>query len=195
MSPIAQRLQACLHGRAVLMGIGNRWRADDAAGPQVIAHVADRVRASCIDAGDAPERHLGEAAEGNPETILLIDAVDFRGVPGDVALFGCDDLPSRLSTTHDASLSILMGYLRAMTGAEVLLLGIQPATTGFGEPMSTAVERAVQVVTDVLLAQLGEGSASSVCADQFSGSLQPSSPIDSVCKTPCKGVEEGGQSR
>jgi hydrogenase 3 maturation protease len=195
MSPIAQRLQACLQGTAVLMGIGNRWRGDDAAGPEVIARLAGRAGARCIEAGDAPERHLGEAVEGPPDGILLVDAVDFGGRAGEVALFGLEDLPTRLGTTHDVPLSVLMGYLRAMTGADVLLLGIQPETTGFGAQVSAAVDRAVGVVTDVLLAQLGEGPTVGTCACLSGGSLHPLNPVDAICSLPHKGAAEGGQRR
>lgn len=195
MSPIAQRLQACLQGTAVLMGIGNRWRGDDAAGPEVIARLAGRARALCIDAGDAPERHLGEAVEGPPDGILLVDAVDFGGRPGEVALFGLEDLPATLGTTHDVPLSVLMRYLRAMTGADVLLLGLQPETTDFGRRMSAAVDDAVRVVTDALLAQLGESPTVGTCACLSGGSSQPLHPVDSICSIPCKGTAEGGQRR
>jgi hydrogenase 3 maturation protease len=177
------------------MGIGNRWRGDDAAGPEVIARLAGRAGARCIDAGDAPERHLGEAAEGTPDSILLVDAVDFGGLPGEVAVFGLEDLPARLGTTHDVPLSVLMGYLRAMTGADVLLLGIQPETTGFGTRMSAAVDDAVGVVTDMLVAQLGQGPTVGTCASLSGGSLQPLNPVDSVCSIPHKGAAEGGQRR
>ena len=195
MSPIAQRLQTCLQGTVVLIGIGNRWRGDDAAGPEIIARLAGRAEALCIDAGDAPERHLGEAVEARPDAILLVDAVDFGGRPGEVALFGQTDLPSRLGTTHDVPLSVLMGYLRAMVEADILLLGIQPETTGFGTRMSAAVDDAVRVVTDVLLAQLGEERAAGACACLSGGSLQPSNPVDSTCSIPHKGAAEGGQRR
>ena len=195
MSPIAQRLQACLQGTAVLMGIGNRWRGDDAAGPEVIARLAGRAGARCIDAGDAPERHLGEAAEGAPDSILLMDAVDFGGLPGAVAVFGLEDLPARLGTTHDVPLSVLMGYLRAMTGADVLLLGIQPETTDFGTRMSAAVDSAVRVVTDMLLAQLGEGPTVGTCACLSGGPRHPLNPVDAICSIPHKGAAEGGQRR
>ena len=195
MSPIAQRLQACLQGTAVLMGIGNRWRGDDAAGPEVIARLAGRAEVRCIDAGDAPERHLGEAAEGTPDGILLVDAVDFGGCPGDVAVFGLEDLPARLGTTHDVPLSVLMGYLRAMAGADVLLLGIQPETTAFGDRISAAVDDAVGVVTDMLVAQLGEGPPAGACTCLSGESLQPSNPVDSTCSASHKGAAEGGRRR
>ncbi len=195
MSPSAQRLQAYLHGRAVLMGIGNRWRGDDAAGPAVIARVGARTHARCIDAGDAPERHLGEAVEGNPETILLVDAVDFGGAPGEAALFTMDDLPKRPGTTHDTSLSLLIGYLRATSGAEVILLGIQPGTTDFGDPMCPAVDDAVRAIADMLVARLGEAPELAACGAQPGRDMRPHGRIDSAQRPAGKGAEEGGQSQ
>lgn len=195
MSLIAQRLQTCLQGTAVLMGIGNRWRGDDAAGPEVVARLAGRADARCIDAGDAPERHLGEAVDGTPDGILLVDAVDFGGGPGEVAVFGLEDLPARLGTTHDVPLSVLMGYLRAMAGADVLLLGIQPETTAFGDHMSAAVDDAVGVVTEMLVAQLGKVPTAGTSACRSAEPRQPSNPVDSICSIPHKGAAEGGQRR
>lgn len=154
MSPGAERLKEFLTGRAVLLGIGNRWRGDDGAGPAVIDRVRGRVASRCIDAGEAPERHLREATAGAPKAIILIDAVDFGGAPGDIAVFGLEDLPRRLGTTHDVPLKTLMQYLRATGGAEVALVGIQPGSTAFGERLSSAIREAVEAVAGLLIAQL-----------------------------------------
>lgn len=195
MSPSALRLQASLHGKTVLMGIGNRWRADDAAGPEVASRLAGRSLARCIDAGDAPERHLGEAVEARPDAVLLVDSVDFGGAPGEVAVFALEDLPARLGTTHDVSLAVLMRYLRAMTRADILLLGIQPATTHFGGRMSAAVSDAVSVVTEMLAAQLGSDLLPDICTSLSSGPPCPAHAADSTHGIPRDGAEEGGRRR
>jgi len=158
----ADRLEQCLTLRPTLIGIGSRWHADDAAGPAVISRVSGCVAATCIDAGDAPERHLGEVIEGGPDAILLLDAVDFGGVPGEIAVFGVDELPGRLSTTHTSSLRLLMRYLRAESGCDVLLVGIQPASVAFGEPMSAAVTASVDALAGLLEAKLGGRAAAAL---------------------------------
>ena len=179
MSPGAERLKEFLTGRAVLLGIGNRWRGDDGAGPAVIDRVSGRVVGPCIDAGEAPERHLGEATVGAPEAIILIDAVDFGSAPGDIAVFGPEELPRRLGTTHDVPLKTLMQYLRATSGAEVALVGIQPGSTAFGEGLSAAVREAVEAVAGLLIVQLG-GSRQGAVAVRAGG---------------CAVDEEGGHNR
>jgi len=158
----ADRLEQCLTLRPTLIGIGSRWHADDAAGPAVISRVSGRAAAKCIDAGDAPERHLGEVVESGADAILLLDAVDFGGMPGEIALFTAEELPGRLSTTHTSSLRLLMRYLEAESNANVLLVGIQPASVAFGEPMSAAVTASVDALAGLLEARLGGRAAAAL---------------------------------
>lgn len=142
-------------GQAVIIGIGNRWRGDDAAGPAVIEQLAGLVDVVCIDAGDAPERHLGEAAQCSPGHIVLVDAVDFGGATGRIVSFTAEELSDRFGTTHDMSLHALMKYLEATTGAEISLLGLQPAATRFGDPMCEAVRQAVAEAARLLRERFG----------------------------------------
>jgi hydrogenase maturation protease len=172
MQAAADMLDNCLDGDTVIVGIGHRWRGDDAAGPALIDRLSGRVSARCLDAGDAPERHLGAAA-GASDTILLVDAVDFGGAPGEVAVFAERDLPDRFGTTHDVPLRLLMGYLRAQSGAAVLLLGIQPADTAFGAPMSGPVRASVELVAEMLTARLSRAGQASTCPSQ---ALRPALP-------------------
>jgi len=158
MQATARMLDECLNGDTVIVGIGNRWRGDDAAGPALIDRLSGRVSARCLDAGDAPERHLGAAADPT-DTILLVDAVDFGGAPGQVAVFAEPDLPDRFGTTHDVPLRVLMSYLQAQSGAAVFLLGIQPTHTAFGAPMSGEVRASVELVAQMLTARLARTPA------------------------------------
>ncbi len=143
----------------MLVGIGNRWRGDDGAGPAVIDRVRGQVSTRCIDAGEAPERHLGEATAGAPEAIVLLDAVDFGEAPGELAVFNLQDLPRRSGTTHDVPLRTLMHYLGAVSGADVLLVGIQPADTAFGSGLSAEVRAAVDAIADLLIGRYGRARA------------------------------------
>jgi hydrogenase 3 maturation protease len=155
-----ERFEQCLNRRPVLIGIGSRWHADDAAGPAVVSRVSGLVAVRCIDAGDAPERHLGEAIAGGADAIVLLDAVDFGGEPGEIAVLTAAELPDRLSTTHTSSLRLLMRYLATESDADVLLVGIQPAQIIFGQPMTEAVRAAVDAIAALLIARLGRHTAS-----------------------------------
>ena len=158
-APPMKLLERYLQRRPTLVGIGSRWHADDAAGPVLISSLSGRVAVRCLDAGDAPERHLGEMVESRGEAILMFDAVDFGGAPGELALFAAQEVSNRLATTHTSSLRLLMRYLEDEGGADVLLVGIQPASVAFGEPMSAAVTASVDALAEMFEAKLANRAA------------------------------------
>jgi hydrogenase 3 maturation protease len=179
----AERLES-LRGAAVVMGIGNRWRGDDAAGPLVVEALAGRTPARCIDAGEAPERHLGEALAGSPASIVLVDAVDFGGHPGELAVFAPEEMKGRLAMPHRVPMGTMMSYMRAMSGANLLLLGIQPAQTEFGEPVSEPVRRAVGTAVELLASRLdSEGEAETAVGGPTS--TRGRERTDPCCKCSC----------
>jgi hydrogenase 3 maturation protease len=132
---------------ALLLGVGNRFRGDDAAGPLICS------RLDCptaVDCGDAPERYTGLAGDELIERVLLIDAAEFGGGVGDVAFFGADDLVERFGTTHTSGLAVLSRFIRETYGKPVAVLGIQPGETGFGASISTAVRDTIDEITALL---------------------------------------------
>jgi hydrogenase 3 maturation protease len=181
----AESLTRFLERRPTLVGIGSRWRADDAAGPEIVSRVAGRIAAPCIDAGDAPERHLGEMMASGGKAILLLDAVDFGGAPGEMAVFTGEGLSQRSSTTHTSSLRLLMRYLEAESGADVLLVGIQPASVSFGRPMSAPVRAGVDALAGLIEAKLGGRDANALAsgvASQISGAWSREGGQDHPCR-------------
>jgi len=120
-------------------------RGDDGAGPALIREVAGRVAAECVDAGEAPENHLEPIARRRPEIVLIVDAVNFGGAPGEFRLFDDFDTAGGLSS-HAPSLGLLAEYLRARTSARLVLLGIQPASVAFRRPLSDSLARSVSAL-------------------------------------------------
>ncbi len=117
-----------LKGRVFLVGIGNTLRSDDAAGPELIERLEEKVGADLLDAGEVPESYLGR-----------IDAAELRAVPGTAAIIEIEDIKGKSLSSHQLGLDVFMRFLQAETGADVFLLGIQPRSTGFGEILSTEV--------------------------------------------------------
>ena len=135
---------------AMVLGIGNELRGDDGVGPEVARRLSGRCGVPVVNAGEVPENYLDLVRARSPERVLLIDAADFGGAPGDTALVRLDvgeTTSSRLPTTHCASLSVFARYLRTEIGTEVWLLGIQPASLEFGRPLSAPVAGAVERAT------------------------------------------------
>jgi len=119
-----------LRGRIVLAGVGCRGRGDDALGPVLARRLAGVSRIHAIDCGDRLEDWVGDIARESPDTVLVVDAVDFGGRPGAIAVVEADSLARSVLDTHRATLATAMAYLRWRTGADVLLVGVQPSPVG-----------------------------------------------------------------
>lgn len=144
------RLRNHLKGKIVIVGIGNTLRGDDGAGPELIRRLKNSFSHSqlppiyLIDAGEVPENYLQKIAGYKPDTILLVDAVDFRGRPGAARIAEASAIRNDSVSTHNASLKLVMEYLEKETRADIFLLGIQPGNMAFGSGLSEPVRRAVE---------------------------------------------------
>lgn len=140
-----------------IVGIGSDMRSDDAAGIEVVRRLRRGLSSPnvlLIEAGVAPENFTAEIRKFEPSHVILIDATDFGSEPGATILSEPEAITGRPISTHTMPLSLLAGYLRAQTTAKVVLLGIQPSSTGMGARMSEKVKGAVDELSAALLAQL-----------------------------------------
>ncbi len=145
-------LKKRLRGKVVIVGIGNTLRGDDGAGPKLIEQLKNSQlltlssKLSLISVGEVPENYLAKIAEHKPDTIMLVDAVDFGSEPGSVRLIEQDTLKEESFFSHNASIKLIISYLRKTTKGLVLLLGIQPTKnlqmgSGLSEPVKQAIRR------------------------------------------------------
>jgi len=145
-----------LNGKIVIVGIGNPLRGDDGAGPALINLLdkslsEERPALILIDGGDAPENHLGRILKENPDTVLVVDAADFRAEPGAVRIIQDKDIGAGGLTTHNASLKIILDLIKQETKASVLLLGIQPQNIRLGETLSDPVKNSLSELVELLV--------------------------------------------
>lgn len=151
---LAALLAERLTGRVVVMGIGNPLRGDDGAGTRLAELLEDTDGALVINAEEVPENHLGRVVQAHPDRVLLIDAVDLGATPGAVALLSVDELRGYAPSTHRVPLAVLADFLGQATGAEVLLLAMQPGRSGFGAGLTAEVEGSVSALATLLGALL-----------------------------------------
>lgn len=113
-------------------------------------HLADAMGSWAIDAGSVPENHLEKAVRLEPDTILIIDAVDFGGTPGEARLLDADVITTGGLSTHALSLGMATEYFMARTNARLAFLAIQPASLKHGEALSTEIFLTVSALQEVL---------------------------------------------
>ena len=148
--PFADDLKQNLNGKVCVIGIGNRLKGDDAAGPELIDRITGRSRFHCLDTGVAPENYLEKIVRIKPDTILLVDAMDFGGESGACRLFSADQITGGGLSSHALSLRMTCDYLQQRISARVFVLGIQPARVNMNGPLSAAVGAAVEKLADEL---------------------------------------------
>ncbi len=137
--------------KIVFVGVGNRSRGDDAAGPEIIDMLADRV-AHAIDAGPSPENITGAIKRLKPAAIVFIDALLFKDLtPGTPAIVEIDDIRHLGESAHTLSLDVVMGYLKSETGADVFMIGVQPARISEGEGLSRGMEKSLKGVAAIII--------------------------------------------
>lgn len=154
ISPVPEIPSLKMKDRVVIVGIGDRMRGDDAAGSVVATLLQKEVYKSnikVINAENAIENHLGTIEGFKPDTVVIIDAADFCGSPGEIRILTPEQLQESTTSTHTFSLPLLMRHIRSETGAECTVIGIQIKKTGFSEGLSPEVQRAVSLLAKTLL--------------------------------------------
>ena len=141
-------LARMLSGRVVVACVGNEWRGDDGAGPFVAKLLGSTDRVTILDCGETPENYLGVIVRLKPERLVVIDAADFGGRPGEVRVVARNEIGGGGVSTHAARLTILTDYVEAEAGAETFFLAIQPESTEFGRPLGAAVAAAAREVAE-----------------------------------------------
>lgn len=138
-----------------MVGVGNPLRGDDAVGPALVERLYGKIEADLLDVGEVPESYLSRITDLQPDTVLILDAVDVGAKPGSLAIIETSDLGNLNLSTHKMGLDLFMRYLQQLTGADVFMLGIQPQTTHLGEPLSPGVELILNCLESWLVKTLG----------------------------------------
>jgi len=145
---LSEFLEPLCGSNVLILGVGNGLKGDDAAGPLVCERLSGKLSAKVIDAGAAPENHIRPILEAAPSILLIVDAVDFGGQPGQIRLLGPEQIRKSGLSTHALSLHLFIDVLRREGDMDVHLIGIQAGHTRLGDPVSPAVEGAIETLVD-----------------------------------------------
>jgi len=142
-------LKSHLKGKVVIVGIGNTMRSDDGVGALLASRLKDKVAFRVFDVGVSPENYLEKIIKEGPDTIVIIDAVDFGAKPGEFQILEAQDLKTaNLFATHNASISLAINYLQSNLRADIIILIIQPKSIAFGEELSQEIARTLDNLED-----------------------------------------------
>ncbi|MCL2496827.1 MAG: hydrogenase maturation protease [Clostridiales bacterium] len=140
--------------KVAVLGIGSPLKTDDAAGMMVIEELVQRGVAGeqvlLIPGSTAPENFTGVIRGFAPDLLLAIDAAHMGLAPGAMALLDAEEQSGLEFSTHMLPFSVMLQYLAGMGVHEVLLLGLEPASTEFGLSATAPVTKAVRELATFL---------------------------------------------
>jgi hydrogenase 3 maturation protease len=141
--------------RVAFLGIGNEFNGDDAAGVwlsrQLFSVTKKSDRLLVLDCGQVPENSVGSLRRFHPDLIVLLDAADFGGEPGEVHWIDPLSTSGFSASSHTLPFSVLSKFLVKELGCEVGLIGIQPVSLEFDAGLSSAVKNfLVQLIKDLV---------------------------------------------
>lgn len=148
-------------GRVVVIGVGNEFRRDDAAGPEVVArlrgHVPDGVE---LFVNDGEPTALIEAWAG-AVLAVVVDAVHAHpGEPGRLhrlVLEGGSRTPDSPVSSHGLGLGEAIGLARALgrMPERLIVHAVEAADTAQGTGLTPAVTTVVPHLVAAVLRDLG----------------------------------------
>ncbi|HOX22683.1 MAG TPA: hydrogenase maturation protease [Elusimicrobiales bacterium] len=145
-------LEAARAKRAAFVFVGHPLRRDDGLGP----YLAQRFKCGStnhrvFDAGDALEGVAEDIIGFKPEIILIFDAAEFGGEPGEIRIFKPAELKAGVSvSTHSIPLPVMAALLESETGAEAFLVCVQLQDKSFGEGLAPPVAKAAESLLALL---------------------------------------------
>jgi hydrogenase maturation protease len=154
-----------------VIGLGNVICCDDGVGMHALARLRDSRSVpdtvTLVDGGTAGLLLLPYLADA--ERVILIDAVDVGAAPGTLVELDGEDWASAFAvhmTPHDVGLADLLGAAQ-LSGAwpdRLIILGVQPASTGLGTTLTPCVAAAVGGLVVAVAAQLDRWNAGALRA-------------------------------
>jgi hydrogenase maturation protease len=135
-----------------IIGIGNLLRKDDGVGIVLLELLVKRKKEfpkniEFIDGGTGGMNLLHLLAQF--DTVLLIDAVDFKGRPGEARVFSLKDIQSQkkpvMMSTHDPDFLNLLRLSQALKELPeaLVIFGVQPRDVSHGMGLSKEIETVI----------------------------------------------------
>ena len=152
----------------IVIGLGNVVLSDDGVGVHAVRRLRERTRwrdsVELIEGGTAGLLLLPHLADA--QHAIIVDAIDTGAPAGTLVRLEGEDWPTAFATrvtVHDVGLRDLLGAAQ-LTGAlprQLVLHGVQPATTSIGIELSAPVAGALEQLVSAVEAELTAWEATS----------------------------------
>ena len=150
--------------KVVVLGLGNILHSDDGVGPQAIGRLRQDPRmrndVRLIEGGTLGLELLTYIWDCT--YLLVLDAVDVGQPPGTLIRMSGQELQALpgQGSVHQLGVADLLVALRVLANRtpEVVLLGVQPASTEWGTELSPTVAAVLPALADAAVAEVCHGA-------------------------------------
>ena len=139
-----------------IIGLGNRLRGDDAIGPVVLDSLKNKdipIPLELIEAGSDAFTLLEHLNFFEP--IIIVDCAEMGCKPGTVKIFDIREhfnMQENLISLHGFSFAEILGLANSIGPiAPCKIIGVQPETIEFGQPVSEAVRKALPEILNLII--------------------------------------------
>jgi hydrogenase 3 maturation protease len=139
--------------KIAVLCIGSELKGDDSAGmviagllKQSLKKADKKNKIKVFPGGVAPENFTSDIKKFKPSHIIIVDVASFGKKPGEIALFDLDSIDGISFDTHRLPITMLIKYLLYNFAFESIMIGIQPKSLAFGDPLSDEVKKAIDDV-------------------------------------------------
>jgi len=146
--------------RTIVIGVGNDYRSDDAAGLLVARHLRDQSLESVEIHEQSGEGTALLETLKSADRVILIDAVSSGSQPGEIFRFEADrePLPAKFFrySTHAFSVAeaIELGRVLGQLPKNFIIYGIEGKRFDAGTEISLEVEKAITNVIERILREI-----------------------------------------
>jgi hydrogenase maturation protease len=146
-----------------IIGLGNPLRSDDAVGLLLLEYLQQNKKKlsrtiDFINGGTSGMNLLHILEEY--DTILLLDAVDFKGIPGEIKKFTIAEINNQkiqlFLSTHEPDFLTVFTFLKELGKAptHLVIFGIQPKNISHGLKLSQEVNRVLPKLQKQILKEI-----------------------------------------
>jgi hydrogenase maturation protease len=130
--------------RILVAGLGNLLLSDDGVGVHAVRELQKDVPRGVTAAEVGTAVLFALDLFEKADRVLAIDAMEAGGPPGEVYVFGLDDVenPAVKPSLHDFGLRSAFEFLPGHR-PEVVVIGVEPGVIGYGLELSAAVRSAL----------------------------------------------------
>jgi hydrogenase maturation protease len=149
--------------KIAIIGLGNPLRRDDAIGILLLQYLQRNKKKlsktiEFIDGGTSGMKLLHLL--GDYDTVLLLDAVDFKGSPGEIKKFSIDEVKNQkiqvFLSTHEPDFLSVYALLKELDKSpdHLIIFGVQPKDISHGTRLSEEIKHFLPILQKQILQEI-----------------------------------------